>query len=68
MNANQYISSIRNPGKRAYASRYWDWLTTDGGKEPDYQHADISYMAAQAVRLQLNDISERECDTGFRED
>ena len=54
--AQRYIKGIRNAGKRAYALAYWRWLTGRTGKEPDFQGADISYMAAQAVRLNLDQI------------
>lgn len=51
--AVQYLKRIRNPFKRSYGVKYWTWLST-GGQEPDYD--DISYMAAQAVRMTLQDI------------
>jgi hypothetical protein len=55
--AQSYIKRIKNAKKKAYAQAYWKWL--QGGKkgrEPD--EGDLSYMAAQGVRLQLGDMQE----------
>ncbi len=49
-----YIASIRNARKRAYAVAYLAWLRGQAASEPEY--APLSYMAAQAVRLTLNGI------------
>ena len=46
-----YIDSIRNRHKRGYAASFYDYLR-NGGAEPDRPEA-LSYMAAQAVRLEL---------------
>lgn len=54
--AFRYINAIRNLAKKTYAQDYWRWLnTTRAEPSPVYQ---CSYMAAQAVRLTLQDIIE----------
>ena len=50
--AISYINRIRNDGKRAYAEWYWLFLT-HRAEEQDYKQFGISYMAAQAVRMEL---------------
>ena len=52
MNPQAYIRSLRNPAKRDYAARYLAWLERQDGPEPE--RGQISYMAAQAVRLTLD--------------
>ena len=49
-----YIQRIRNPRKRAYAAAYYRWLTR--GKLGNGPEPQCSYMAAQAVRLDLNEM------------
>lgn len=59
--AHRYIKAIRNPAKRAYAEHYWAYLvdnivrnvTTDSP-----QPSGLTYMAAQAVRLNLHTFTE----------
>ncbi len=52
MTAENYIRRIRNPRKQTYARAYWIWLTgPQTTKEPDC--GDLSYMAAQGVRMSL---------------
>ena len=46
-----YIDSIRNRHKREYAASFYDYLR-NGGEEPSRPEG-LSYMAAQAVRLEL---------------
>jgi hypothetical protein len=49
-----YIRRIRNPLKRAYAQAYWKWLASgQQGPEPE-RDPSLSYMAAQAVRMELH--------------
>ena len=48
-----YIRRIKNPSKRKYAEAYLDYCDGNGA-EPD--DAGISYMAAQAVRMQLAEL------------
>jgi len=46
---------IRNAQKREYAHAYLSYILADKrGKEPEY--GTLSYMAAQAVRMQLDSI------------
>ena len=52
--AAQYIKQIKNIAKKAYAAAYWHYLNTTHTKEP--QPFDLSYMAAQAVRIKLDSI------------
>lgn len=47
-----YIDKIRNPAKRAYADAFYDHLR-NGTPEPA-RPAGLSYMAAQAVRWEVN--------------
>ena len=52
----RYINAIRNANKKAYAQEFWAWL--DAGKiGPEPQRTDLSYMAAQAVRVNLYGFS-----------
>ncbi len=55
--AKNYTSSIRNPSKRKYAEAYRRHLF-EGGKEP-LRPPELSVMAAQAVRLNLQDIAHK---------
>lgn len=54
--AARYINAIRNQKKQAYAREYWRYLR-GFAKESPYpdQFTPLSYMAMQAVRLQLQD-------------
>ena len=51
-----YINRIRNLQKRDYARRYWAFLLNESLAEPDYRP--LSFMAAQAVRINLRHIYE----------
>ena len=59
--AKAYVRGIRNPAKRAYAQSYLLWLCQEGkdfrtGKPRTCPSgAGLSYMAAQAVRNQLDE-------------
>lgn len=53
-NADAYIRAIRNTAKRQYAIAYRYFLTDGTNEEPD--RGKLSYMAAQAVRLELTSI------------
>jgi hypothetical protein len=55
---NLYANSIRNKPKRDYAFAYLAWLKNGSiGPEPDKPVA-LSYMAAQAVRQNLQALRE----------
>ena len=54
----QYISRIRNLEKRRYAQDYANFIT-GGGTEPDTSQYQLSEMGAQAVRMQLAEISKK---------
>lgn len=57
-----YIASIRNRDKHAYASAYARWIHEgERGDPPD--RGKLSYMAAQAVRLNLREIWDRKHET-----
>jgi len=49
-----YVAGIRNPVKRGYAERYVRYLTHGGTAPSDPD--DLSYMAAQAVRIRLGEL------------
>ena len=49
-----YMRSIRNPAKRAYADQYWHWRR--GFVASADPPGNLSYMAAQAVRIRVEDI------------
>jgi hypothetical protein len=52
--AETYIKRLRNPDKRAYARLYARHLRHNAvGDGPDHKSHNISYMAAQAVRMDL---------------
>jgi hypothetical protein len=53
--ARAYVHSIRNQAKAKYAHAYADFLL-GYGQEPDSRTFQLSFMGAQAVRLQLSDI------------
>lgn len=53
--AGQYIRRIRNVQKKQYARAYLNYvLTGRQGAEPD--RSPLSFMAAQAVHMELNSI------------
>lgn len=53
--ADKYIRSIRNAAKRAYAEQYLKWYTNPPTEaEPD--RGALSYMGAQAVRINIAEI------------
>lgn len=56
--AQQYIRAIRSVPKRQYAESYFRHLTT-GTASPE-RPENLSYMAAQAVRLELSGMLESE--------
>lgn len=59
--ADTYIRRIRNTSKRAYAREYWYWLVFNDGRpaEAEPKRGNLSYMAAQAVRMDLSSILNR---------
>lgn len=55
--ASRYIESLRHHAKRRYAHDYYQWLRSgQQGDSPEYNPAALSYMAAQAVRMNLDTI------------
>jgi hypothetical protein len=52
--AARYIRAIRNRVKRAYAVAYLAYRLGEGPEPADPR--DLSYMAAQAVRMNLADF------------
>jgi hypothetical protein len=55
--ARSYVKRIRNPEKRRYAQAYLAYLT--GGPKPDTADYRLSYMGAQAVRLDFAAMNRR---------
>lgn len=56
--ARNYIKRIRNRAKKRYAEMYAEFLERGGlerGPEPE-RPKELSYMAAQAVRIELHAI------------
>lgn len=53
--AEKYVKRIRNNAKRAYA---WAWLHYYKGEwpQPKDENFNLSYMAKQAVRMNLFDL------------
>ncbi len=64
--AGKYIARIRNQHKKRYAQLYYQFLTghlsfDHGGGPDDPCHGfSLSYMARQAVRLELDDLRRQE--------
>lgn len=60
--AEKYIRGIRNAAKQAYARDYYRWIldgrpeSLNSGNGPEWDRAALSYMAAQAVRMNLDCI------------
>jgi hypothetical protein len=52
--AVKYVGRIRNPKKRAYALSYLRFLN---GLGPEPDRGQLSYMAAQAVRIELAQLT-----------
>ena len=52
--AAAYVRRIRNPLKQAYAQAYASFVATGGGVHEPAQPTGLSYMAAQAVRMDLH--------------
>ena len=53
---NKYVARIRNPEKKRYAT---DWANYAIGFQPhpeDHHSYNLSYMAKQAVRMQIGEI------------
>ena len=55
--AERYAQSIKSPGKRTYAFAYAKWMQGLIDFEPQPHHCGCSYMAGQAVRLNLAAIA-----------
>jgi hypothetical protein len=57
--AEKYIRGIRNASKRSYAEAYYRWILhgcPGDGNGPEWDRATLSYMGAQAVRMNLDTI------------
>lgn len=54
INAGEYLRSINNRDKRAYAYAYNDYKRY-GGSEPE-RPAGLSFLGSQAVRMRLDAI------------
>jgi len=56
--ANAYIRSIRNAAKKAYAEQYLAWVMDgrQGHNGPEWDRSKLSYMGAQAVRMNLDEF------------
>jgi hypothetical protein len=52
----KYITRIRNGKKRMYAKEYWRWIRQGRIQDPPRRPADLGTMAAQAVRMMLEDF------------
>lgn len=52
--ARDYAESIRNGAKRSYALAYLHQTIRNGLPEPE--RGELSFMAAQAVRMQIRQI------------
>lgn len=56
-----YIAGIRNPGKKAYAQAYAEWIRAGrAGDPPDDGQFGIGYMAGQAVRMSIDPMGGRQ--------
>jgi hypothetical protein len=55
MTLERYVRSIRNMLKRDYARAYIAWVR-DGGRGAEPSWGELSFMAAQAVRLNVRDF------------
>jgi len=51
---DQYVARIRNAGKKRYAAAFLAHRRGPAGVEPDREDFGISYMAAQAVRMEID--------------
>jgi hypothetical protein len=56
--ASRYIDSLRHAAKRKYAREYYQWIRSGfrPDQEADYSPDSLSFMAAQAVRMNLAEI------------
>jgi hypothetical protein len=53
--AAKYVYAIRNVHKRQYAREYALWCESKRDEDPE-RPAELSYLAAQAVRMNLDAI------------
>ena len=56
--ASRYIESLRHAAKKRYARDYYQWLRSGELGDMPNDPASLSYMAAQAVRMNLREIME----------
>lgn len=57
--AERYVQSIKSPGKRTYAFAYAKFMQGLIDFEPQPSTCGCSYMAAQAVRMNLDTIASK---------
>ena len=55
---NAYLNRLRSPLKRAYAEQYAEWFASNSD-QPEPTRGALSYMAAQGVRLDVDEIIRR---------
>ena len=56
--AQAWANRRRNPDKRVYAIQYLGWLRFGCGEKDEPQVSNhLPYMAAQAVRIELHEIT-----------
>ncbi len=67
MTIQGYLKAIRNPAKRTYAYAYLAWVLSGRPerKEPEYETLKLSYMAAQAVRHNINALYPQKDDDDY---
>ncbi len=58
--AARYIQAMHNAGKKRYANRwyFWKYVGGEGRGEPEPERGELSAMAAQAVRMNLEHIAQ----------
>ena len=57
--AESYINRMRSAAKRIYAMDYWNYIACPSPLYLEPDRGELSYMAAQAVRMQLDSILNR---------
>ena len=72
LTAEQYIAGIRNAAKKTYARRYLAWVRSGraGHNGPEWDRSALSYMAAQAVRMEIDGfipVDSEPIEAGFPE-
>lgn len=58
--AEKYIQRIKNTAKKQYARDYYAWILagrrSTSGNGPEWDRNALSYMAAQGVRMNLDEL------------